>query len=67
MNNKKDCIYCQKGCALKTSAKTNDVGITILYPNKLMAYGYDIHGSGSNGLTLKINFCPMCGRKLLNE
>ena len=31
------------------------------------AYGYDIHGSGSNGLISKINYCPMCGKKLKGE
>ena len=57
------CPYCQEGHAL-VEGKTNDAGIAILYPNRLLAYGYDIHGPGSNGLSVKINYCPMCGKKL---
>lgn len=57
------CEFCENGKSL-TTGKTNDYGIAIQYPNKLIAYGYDIHGTGSNGLLVKINICPMCGRKL---
>lgn len=57
------CEYCEKAIPL-IIGKTNDRGIAILFPNRLNAYGYDIHGAGSNGLTVKINYCPMCGRKL---
>lgn len=57
------CEYCEGGKAL-VIGKTNDQGIAIQYPNRLNAYGYDIHGSGSNGLVTKINFCSMCGKKL---
>lgn len=64
LNNAK-CPYCECGAAL-TTGDTNDKGIAIKYPNTLIAYGYDVHGSGSNGLTVKINNCPMCGRKLQN-
>lgn len=57
------CDFCEKGVPLVTG-KINDYGIALQYPNKLIAYGYDVHGGGSNGLIAKINFCPMCGRKL---
>ena len=56
------CEYCEKGVPL-VIGKTNDYGIAIHYPNKLVAYGYDVHGFGSNGLTTKINYCPKCGKK----
>ena len=55
------CPYCQEGYAL-VEGKTNDTGIAIQYPNRLIAYGYDIHGPGSNGLSVRIDYCPMCGR-----
>lgn len=58
-----DCEYCQEAKPLAIG-QTDDCGIAIQYPNTLNAYGYDVHGSGSNGLNVKINFCPMCGRKL---
>ena len=57
------CEYCD-GAKPLVIGRTNDQGITIQYPNKLIAYGYDIHGSGSNGLVTKINYCPMCGKKI---
>lgn len=60
------CEYCEKGYAL-VLGKTNDYGIAIQYPNTLNAYGYDVHGTGSNGLCVKINYCPMCGRKLVSD
>lgn len=60
------CEYCEGGKALVTD-KTNDQGITMQYPNRLIAYGYDIHGTGSNGLVARINYCPMCGKKLKGE
>ena len=59
----KGCEYCC-GAVPLALGKTNDYGIAIQYPNKLNAYGYDVHGTGSNGITARINFCPMCGRKL---
>lgn len=57
------CKYCEGGKPL-TINKTNNQGIAIQYPNRLIAYGYDIHGSGRNGLVTRINYCPMCGKKL---
>lgn len=57
------CEFCENGKPL-TIGKTNDYGIAIQYPNKLVAYGYDVHGAGSNGLIVQINDCPICGRKL---
>lgn len=64
--NKEYCEFCCGGKAL-VNGKTNDVGIAIQYPNRLIAYGYDIHGAGSNGIVTKINYCPMCGRRLMNR
>lgn len=62
MNNKK-CPYCDVGIPL-VIGDTNDKGICIKYPNLIHAYGYDVHGSGSNGLNAVIHYCPMCGKKL---
>lgn len=59
------CEFCE-GAKPLVIGKTNDYGIAIQYPNKLIAYGYDVHGTGSNGLVTKINFCPMCGKKFNN-
>lgn len=64
--NKEYCEFCVGGKAL-VIGKTNDVGIAIQYPNRLIAYGYDIHGSGSNSIATKIKYCPMCGRRLMNR
>ena len=58
------CDYCDKNIALVTDKNTDDKGIAIAYPNILTAYGYDVHGSDSNGLTVRIKYCPMCGKKL---
>ncbi len=63
MNNSIKCLYCEMGLPL-VIGETNDKGICLKYPNRLHAYGYDIHGSGYNGLTVQINYCPMCGKKL---
>ena len=64
--NKENCEFCDGGKALVID-KANDVGIAIRYQNRLIAYGYDIHGSGSNGIATKINYCPMCGRRLTDR
>lgn len=60
------CDYCMGAKPLETG-EINDKGIAIRFPSYLMAYGYDIHGSGANGLNVRINYCPMCGRKISNE
>lgn len=57
------CEYCDDGKPL-IIGRTNDQGIAIQYPNILDAYGYDVHGSSSNGLCIRIKYCPMCGKKL---
>ena len=57
------CEFCFGGKAL-VIGKANDVGIAIQYPNRLIAYGYDIHETGSNGIYTRIHYCPMCGRRL---
>ena len=60
------CKYCEESKPLVIDT-TGDKGIAIHYPNELNAYGYDVHGMYSNGLNVKINYCPMCGRKLGKE
>lgn len=60
------CEYCQCGKAL-VLGKTDDYGIDIRYKDRLVAYGYDVHGYERNALTVRIKYCPMCGRKLNNE
>lgn len=62
------CPYCD-GAEPLVIGKTNDVGITIKQETEpvgpvIIAYGYDIHGSSSNGLQSKINYCPICGKSL---
>lgn len=56
------CEYCE-GAKPLVVGESNDKGIAIS-SNRLRAYGYDVHGHGSNGLSVTIKFCPMCGRKL---
>ena len=46
------CEFCERGKPL-IIGKTNDYGIAIQYPNKIIAFGYDVHGVGSNGLVKK--------------
>ncbi len=62
---KGNCEYCE-GAKPLVIGETDDKGIALKYPNVLNAYGYDVHGYGSNGLSVKIKFCPMCGKKLNN-
>lgn len=65
--NKENCEFCVGGKALVIGKANDDVGIAIRYQNRLIAYGYDIYGLyglGSNGISTKINYCPMCGRRL---
>lgn len=57
------CEFCELGKPLAIG-KTNDQGIAIHYPNILNAYGYDIHGFSSNGINVKINYCPICGANM---
>lgn len=63
---RKRCKYCDDGEAL-VIGETDDQGIAIQYPNFLTAYGYDVHGSNANGLRVAINYCPVCGRKLVKD
>lgn len=62
------CPYCD-GAEPLVIGNTNDRGIEIKQETgntgqSLIAYGYDVHGSGSNGLSVKINYCPICGKYL---
>jgi len=65
------CKYCEGAKHLTTCKDdypdNDDYGIAIFYPGILVAYGYDIHGGGSNGISVRINYCPMCGKKLVKE
>ena len=62
------CEYCEGASPLVIGEYPylNDRGIAIRHPNYLNAYGFDVHGGGSNGIEVKINYCPMCGRMLDN-
>lgn len=67
-SNSELCPYCD-GAEPLVIGKTNDVGIAIKQETEptgpvIIAYGYDIHGSSSNGLQSKINYCPICGKSL---
>lgn len=62
------CPYCD-GAEPLVTGDTNDQGIAITHVTgskgrTLIAYGYDVHGSGTNGLVVKINYCPICGKSL---
>ena len=61
------CDFCQRGKPL-VIGKTDDYGVSInnisYVGYKLVAYGYDVHGYNTNGLSVKINYCPICGRNL---
>ena len=62
------CPYCD-GKEPLVIGNTDDRGIAIKretgnYGQHLIAYGYDVHGGGSNGLSVKINYCPICGKYL---
>lgn len=63
MHVRKKCEFCEGGKPL-VIGKTNDQGIDIIYPNRLTAYGYCVHGMDSNELAASINYCPMCGKDL---
>lgn len=62
-----NCIYCEEAEPLVIEG-TNDKGIAIkeqFNGTTLIAYGYDVNGFSSNGLSVIINYCPMCGRNLM--
>ena len=65
---KTKCKYCDLGFEIvrgkPDDPDNDDYGIAILRPDTLCAYGYDVHGSGSNAICVTIKFCPMCGKKL---
>ena len=64
------CRYCQlaEPIAIGKSDEpdNDDYGIALHSPNYMFAYGYDVHGGGSNAVGVMINYCPMCGRKLVD-
>ena len=64
------CRYCQLAEPIvigKPDKPDNDDYGTVLHcPNYMFAYGYDVHGGGSNAIGVMINYCPMCGRKLVD-
>ena len=67
------CDFCERGVPLVTPKDTNDRGIAIAHMGQkrsymwLYAYGYDVHGTGSNGLGCEIYFCPICGKSFRDE
>lgn len=74
MEYKVGCEYCE-GAVPLVIGKTNDYGIAIRHECgittktdkiKIMAYGFDVHGTDCNGISTEINYCPMCGRNLKN-
>ena len=71
MEKKDYCPYCTGAEPLVVSKTTNDKGIAIKdvtgIGKCIYAYGFDIHGSGINGIARIINFCPICGKELIEE
>lgn len=57
------CEYCNNATPL-TNGATDNSGICIRYPNRLIAYGYSKYGLNAHGVSAKIKYCPMCGCKL---
>lgn len=55
------CEYCNTGLPF-AYGRTSSQGISIQYPNELTAYAYD-----KNIATVKIKYCPMCGKKLKED
>lgn len=47
--------------------ENENYGISLLSPNYLFAYGYGVKNGGSNYISVIINYCPMCGKKLINK
>lgn len=54
------CKYCEKNISIKVK---EPLGIGIHYPNRLIVRGVDKNGWDTS-IDIKINYCPMCGRKL---
>lgn len=62
--NETGCIHCNGGRAL-IIGDTDDRGIAIQHPNKLIAFGYsDPHGCWGTNVSCLIEYCPRCGNKL---
>ena len=61
------CKYCEKAVPLVLKDNNSDYGIAIYHPDRLVAYGYDVHGGSANGVSCKINYCPMCGKSLKHD
>lgn len=63
---RKECEYCEKGKGICKENKT-ELGIELHSGSgHLVAYGTDKHNWGIS-VQCKINYCPMCGRKLLEK
>lgn len=54
------CKYCEKAVPLVLKDNNSDYGIAIYHPDRLVAYG-------SDGVSCKINYCPMCGKSLKHD
>lgn len=57
------CEYCEKNISIKVK---ETLGISIHYPNKLIVRGVDKNGWDTS-IDININYCPMCGRKLIEQ
>lgn len=60
------CKYCEKGIGI-SKGNTNELGIELhSATGHLVAYGLDRH-NWDISVKCKINYCPMCGRKLVKD
>lgn len=57
------CEYCEKNTSIKVK---EPLGICIHYPNRLVARGIDKKGWDIS-IDVKINYCPICGKKLIEN
>lgn len=57
------CEYCEKNISIKVK---EPLGMCIHYPDRLVVRGIDKKGWDIS-IEEKINYCPMCGRKLKED
>lgn len=57
------CVYCEENKSIETK---EPLGVCIHYPNRLIVSGVDKYGWDIS-IDTKINYCPMCGRRLKGE
>ena len=65
MSEKNECEYCGNECiGINTKNNRKELGIELHSGNgMLVAYGLDEQGWDIS-VTCKINYCPMCGKKI---